>query len=47
MKFNFLCEIGIHKWKRAGGTSSFSSNVKEKYYVCARCGKRKTEIELK
>lgn len=44
MKLIILCRLGIHKWKKAGGISSFSSNVKEKHYVCTRCGKRQNKI---
>jgi hypothetical protein len=42
-----LCTFGIHKWQRKGGLNIFSSNVKEKYYRCTRCGKNKTEYIVK
>jgi hypothetical protein len=36
------CIIGMHNWKRKGGFNIWESNVKEYYYVCTGCGKRKT-----
>jgi len=44
---NILCFIGLHKWKRSGGLNIYASNVKEKYFVCTRCGKTKTIYEPK
>jgi hypothetical protein len=44
---NILCLIGIHKWERSGGLNIYSSNIKEKYFVCSRCGKKKTVYEPK
>lgn len=44
---NILCFIGLHKWKRSGGLNIYSSNVREKYFVCTRCGKTKTVYEPK
>ena len=44
---NILCILGLHKWERAGGHTYFSSNVREKYYRCKRCGRTKTEYETK
>jgi hypothetical protein len=41
-KFSFRCWLGLHNWKRNGGLNIFSSNVKEHYFKCKRCGKRKT-----
>jgi hypothetical protein len=42
-----LCFIGLHKWKRSGGLNVYASNVREKYFVCTRCGKNKTVYEPK
>jgi len=42
-----LCFIGLHKWKRSGGLNIYASNVREKYFVCMRCGKTKTVYEPK
>lgn len=39
---SFWCWLGFHKWKRKGGLNIFSSNVKEQYFICERCRKRKT-----
>lgn len=47
MGLKILCKIGFHKWEKAGGYTHFSSNVKEKRYICARCGKRKNKIITK
>ena len=47
IKLNILCEIGIHKWKKAGDIVYFSSNVKEKHYVCTICGERKNKVMSK
>jgi hypothetical protein len=47
MNFSFLCELGIHKWKDAGGVSSFSSSVRKKYYRCTRFGKRMSKVTTK
>jgi hypothetical protein len=44
---NILCLIGLHKWKRSGGLNIYTSNVREKYFVCTRCGKTKTVYEPK
>lgn len=44
---NILCLIGLHKWKRSGGLNIYASNVREKYFVCTRCGKTKTVYEPK
>jgi hypothetical protein len=44
---SLLCFIGFHKWKRSGGLNIYSSNVKEIYFVCSRCGKKKTVYEAK
>ncbi|AKB78612.1 hypothetical protein MSHOH_2129 [Methanosarcina horonobensis HB-1 = JCM 15518] len=44
---NILCFIGLHKWKRSGGLNVYASNVREKYFVCERCGKKKTVYEPK
>ncbi|WP_292484236.1 hypothetical protein [Methanohalobium sp.] len=46
-KRSILCYLGLHKWKRAGGTSHFSSNVREKEYRCERCGRTKAVYETK
>ncbi|AKB36149.1 hypothetical protein MSSAC_1559 [Methanosarcina siciliae C2J] len=42
-----MCLIGLHKWKRSGGLNIYASNVREKYFVCTRCGKQKTIYEPK
>ncbi|AEH61383.1 conserved hypothetical protein [Methanosalsum zhilinae DSM 4017] len=42
-----LCLIGLHRWEKKGGHTEFSSNVREKYFMCSRCGKRKTVYEAK
>lgn len=42
-----LCRLGLHKWEKAGGFSQYSSNVREQYYVCKRCGERKKEVVAK
>jgi hypothetical protein len=44
---NILCFLGLHKWKRSGGLNIYTSNVKEKYFVCTRCGNKKTVYEPK
>ena len=44
---NLLCKLGLHKWEKAGGFSQFSSNVREQYYVCKRCGEKKKEVVAK
>lgn len=44
---SILCYLGLHKWKRAGGSTHFSSNVREKKYRCERCGRINTEYEPK
>jgi len=44
---NILCLIGLHKWKRSDGLNIYSSNVREKYFVCTRCGKTKIIYEPK
>jgi len=44
---SILCFIGLHKWKRSGGLNVYASNVREKYFVCTRCGKNKTVYEPK
>jgi hypothetical protein len=44
---SILCFIGLHKWKRSGGLNVYASNVREKYFVCTRCGKKKTVYEPK
>ncbi|HIH74042.1 MAG TPA: hypothetical protein HA306_01760 [Methanosarcina sp.] len=42
-----LCFLGLHKWKRSGGLNVYASNVREKYFICTRCGKKKTVYEPK
>jgi len=44
---SILCFLGLHKWERSGGLNIYSSNVREKYFVCIRCGKKKTVYETK
>ncbi|MDY9925786.1 hypothetical protein [Methanosarcina sp.] len=44
---SILCFIGLHKWKRSGGLNVYASNVREKYFVCTKCGKNKTVYEPK
>ncbi|AKB74383.1 hypothetical protein MSLAZ_1122 [Methanosarcina lacustris Z-7289] len=44
---SILCFIGFHKWKRSGGLNIYASNVREKYFVCTRCGRQKTIYEPK
>ncbi len=44
---SLLCFIGFRKWKKSGGLNVYSSNVREKYFVCTRCGKQKTVYEAK
>ncbi|AKB71272.1 hypothetical protein DU80_05050 [Methanosarcina mazei] len=44
---NILCFLGVHKWERSGGLNIYSSNVREKYFLCKRCGKKKTVYEPK
>ncbi|TQD23903.1 DUF1660 family phage protein [Methanolobus vulcani] len=44
---SILCKLGLHKWRKAGSFSNFSSNVRDQRYECARCGKRKTKVEAK
>jgi hypothetical protein len=39
---SFWCWLGFHKWLKCGGMNIFSSNIKEHYYMCERCRKRKT-----
>jgi hypothetical protein len=42
LRRSFWCWLGFHKWMSVGGSNLFSSNVREKYSVCERCGRRKT-----
>ena len=44
---SILCFIEFYKWKRSGGLNIYSSNVREKYFECMRCGKTKQFMNQK
>lgn len=44
---NLLCKIGMHRYKKRGSYTHFTSNIKDVRYECSRCGKTKNNIVIK